>query len=452
MKTWNSYVGSPVLILGYGISGQGAARLADSLGMRVIPVDLKHTVEMEQAFRSLKGAEGACFDWIPDRPLPKAPLAIISPGLRLDSPMAEAARRAGALILGELEFAGRAFHGRIAAITGTNGKTTTTELTTALCQAVGLKAESAGNIGTALSDAVRMADVDLLIVESSSFQLECVDSFHPCAAAFLNLASDHINRHGSLENYAAVKQNLFRNMTQGEFVVLNANLPDFAMNRIPSGPDVVTFSAAGEAADFTLHNDWIEFRSRPVICRRELHLAGLHNVENVMGALAMLRACAGEDALFSAEVRRCLSDFSPDHHRMECFLEKNGIRYIDDSKATNPHSVNAALKTFGGDHNVILVLGGLDKGMDFSSIREDVRFIKSAVLIGECREKIYAALHDCFPCVRYDSFREAVSAACSSAVAGDVVALCPACASMDMFRDYKDRGDQFQRTVRDFIA
>ncbi len=431
-----------VLILGFGISGRAAARLAEYLDMIPVPVDMK-PVPDESRFRE------SVFGWQEGASLPPADLAVISPGIRPDSPMAKAARNAGAAIIGELEFACRVLPCRIVAITGTNGKTTTTELTTALLQANGIKAQSAGNIGTALSDAaldvLRLRNLDVLVVESSSFQLETVQTFRPTTGALLNLASDHINRHGTLEGYAEAKLRLFRNMEGGN-AVINANLPERYAQQIRRKCRTATFSAAQDA-DFMLENGIILHHGTPVIPLEEIHLKGNHNAENIMAALAILKAEAGEEALFSEATAEALRSFRPDVHRMEFFAEHNGVRFVDDSKATNPHSVNAALNTFGGKKNVILILGGLDKQMDFTSIRNDADKIKCAFLIGECKEKIYAALHDLIPCALCATLEEATEQGARSAAPGDILALCPACASMDMFRDYKERGNRFKEAV-----
>ena len=431
-----------VLILGFGISGRAAARLAEHLNMIPVPVDAKNAPEGTH-FRE------SAFAWQEGMSLPPADLAVISPGIRPDSPMAQAARNAGAELIGELEFACRVPPCRIVAITGTNGKTTTTELTTALLQANGIRAQSAGNIGTALSDAalevLRRHTPDVLVVESSSFQLETVQTFRPSTGALLNLASDHINRHGSMEGYAEAKLRLFCNMEGGN-AVLNANLPERYAWQIRARCRTETFSAT-LPADFMLEHGTIRYHGTSVISTEELQLKGNHNAENIMAALAILKAEAGEKALFSEAPAEALRKFHPDVHRMEFFAEHNQVHFVDDSKATNPHSVNAALKTFGGKKNVILILGGLDKQMDFSSIRDDADKIKCAFLIGECRMKIHDTLHDLFPCTICATLEEAVEQGCRVAEPGDILALSPACASMDMFRDYKERGDRFKEAV-----
>ena len=431
-----------ILILGFGISGQAAARLARELGMNPIPVDGK----------SYDWNGRSVFHWKEGCPLPETEYAVISPGISIHSAMAQAARNAGAAVIGELEFACRALPCRYVAITGTNGKTTTTELTTALFRANGVRAESAGNIGNALSDAVldvrHRNNTDLLVVETSSFQLESIaDRFAPSTAAFLNLASDHINRHGSMQEYRNTKLRIFENMRSGTAVV-NAKL----LSGLPSGPlDRLSFSSE-KGGDFECDGSSILFRGKTVAALDGLKLKGMHNMENIMAALAILCAEQGGEALFTEETRQALRAFSPDVHRMELFAEADGIRFFDDSKATNPHSVNAFLNTYGGSKNVVLILGGLDKNMRFASIRNDADKIKCAFLIGQCREKIRAELIRDFPCTLCDSLEDAAERGFRAAENGDILALSPACASMDMFKDYKERGERFKAVIRQKIG
>ena len=437
-----------VLILGYGISGQAAARLAQFNGDLVTILD-------EQDPAVPDSMERIPF-WTPDVPLQTYDYAVISPGISIFSPLADAVRKSGTPILGELEFAAQDLPCKLAAITGTNGKTTTTELTTALFQWSGFRCESAGNIGTALSDVALelkkgLRKLDLLIVETSSFQLESMNSYAPDAAAILNLASDHINRHGSMEGYADAKFRIFRNMSaDAPERILNFNLlPEWEKRGFSGTP--ATFSADNPSADFYCKDGTFYFRGNE-ICKRSLcQLEGAHNTENVLAALALFRAIAGDDALFSEQIRETIGSFRPDRHRLECFAEQNGIRYIDDSKATNPHSVTAALRTLGGDKNVLLLLGGSDKDMDFRCIAEDRDKIKHAYLYGQTAKKIYQTLKDPLPCTVMESFEDAVETACRNAVPGDLVMLSPACASFDLFKSYKARGDRFQELVRQFL-
>ena len=316
-----------LLILGCGISGRGAAALARRLGATAIPVDAGVPADRKQ-----QPAESV-FGWTPEMSLPPADFAVISPGVPFTSPMAEAVRKQGIPLIGELEFAWLANPCRIVAITGTNGKTTTTELTTALLCANGIRAESAGNIGNSLSaavsDVLEKNNLDTLVVEASSFQLETVKTFPPSAGGGLNLACDHCTRHGSMEEYARAKQNLFRAMKNGS-AVLNANLPERYAAEIRSHCRTITFSAS-LPADFHFDGSQIFYGKRPVLRADSLRLKGVHNVENVMAALAILSAEAGDDAVFSDAARETLIGFRPDIHRMEFFAEHSGVHFVEDS-------------------------------------------------------------------------------------------------------------------------
>ena len=278
-----------ILILGFGISGQAAARLARELGMNPIPVDGK----------SYDWNGRSVFHWKEGCPLPETEYAVISPGISIHSAMAQAARNAGAAVIGELEFACRALPCRYVAITGTNGKTTTTELTTALFRANGVRAESAGNIGNALSDAVldvrRRNNTDLLVVETSSFQLESIaDRFAPSTAAFLNLASDHINRHGSMQEYRNAKLRIFENMRSGTAVVNAPLLPV-----LPSGPlDRLSFSS-GKGGDFECDGSSILFRGKTVVALERAETQGnAQHGKHHGGTGDPLRGTGGTDAVY----------------------------------------------------------------------------------------------------------------------------------------------------------
>ena len=436
-----------ILILGFGLSGNAAARLALHKGYSVTILDEK-TPAVPEDYKLIG-------NWTPDVAVKQYDLAVISPGISIHSEMAEAVRKSGTPIAGELEFAASDLPCKIVAVTGTNGKTTTTELTTALIQNCGFRCESAGNIGTALSDvALELKEgrrnLDVLVVETSSFQLESMEHYAPFSAAFLNLASDHINRHGSMEGYADAKFRLFRELNRSEEnCVINQNLLPAWKKHYP-GETPVTFSAVNKA-DFHFSDGHLCFRGKQIFDWQKCPLEGEHNVENVLAALALLRTVAGDDILFSAPVKQTLSAFAPDKHRLECFAEKNGIRYVDDSKATNPHSVNAALRTVGGNHNVILILGGSDKAMDFSCIANDSDKIKHAVINGHAGARIEEDLKTALPYTRFETFDEAVKAACEKAVPGDVVLLSPACASFDFFNGYKARGNRFQELVNSYL-
>ena len=444
-----------ILICGYGVSGKAAARLAAAMGKKVIIADEHASMEMRSAAQALRREHDEVefiSNWQPGHPLPPCDCVVMSPGIRKESPLFKAARtalRPGGKWLSELEFALEKVHCPFVSITGTNGKTTTTELTTALLRANGINAASSGNIGTALSDCVLEAEkqhIGFLVIETSSFQLENIRQFPACPAAVLNLASDHIDRHGSLEAYARAKFKVLAAKLPAEQRIINANLRPWLEKILPGTP-VTTFSAASADADFTLDGQIIRFRGKPVYDLTQGQLQGLHNAENIMAALALLRAVKGDDALFTRETAAALAAFKASPHRMEVFARQNGITYVNDSKATNPHAVNAAVKQFANGRNLLLILGGLDKGMDFSELEVSFPHIKQAFLTGSCREAMFNQLSGKVKCKLSGNFSSAVRDACAAAEPGDVVMLSPATASMDMFKNYAERGDTFKLLV-----
>lgn len=443
------------LIAGCGVSGKAAARLAARLGIPFALLDEQDNDSLRDFAASLpKPPEAVYFGFRAQEgpPLPRFERTVLSPGFRAGNPVRAKLAEISGRLLGELEFAldscGKPFVG----ITGTNGKTTTTELTAELFRAAGVRACACGNNGYAMSDAaIDCLDgkLDLPVVEISSFQLELMPVPHPAAAAVLNLASDHIDRHGDMEAYAAAKFKLLGDPATA--CVVNTLILDRFHS---AGPEqrLYTFSA-GMPADCSVKDGALTFRGRAVIPIERLALKGVHNQENALAALALLASVRGEDAVFSPAVTDALARFESGPHRLERFLVADGVQYINDSKATNPHAVNAALAAAGGDRNVVILLGGLDKAMDFEELAPSLKHLKHAVVFGSCGQKIAAFLEkNAVPFSMCGSFPEAVEKAVSCTSSGDVVLLSPATASMDMFRDYRDRGDQFKTLCRKFAA
>ncbi len=385
------------LIAGCGVSGQAAARLASSLNLSYSILDQKDSPELRHFITQLPHPPEQIFlGWTPDQALPCFSTAVISPGIRTDTALYSILEQHSPVIVPELEFALRFADCPVIAITGTNGKTTTTELTTQLLKGCGFHAQSAGNIGFGLSDAVmnvRQGHIDILVVEVSSFQLEHMKNFHPQAAALLNLASDHLDRHGSMEKYAQIKFSLMSDPeTQAVF---SRSLDPWRERFFPVGRPCTIFSSdpLDTQADFRLtHDGKILFHDKTVVDFQKLSLKGTHNAENIMAALALIRSLKGDEILFKREIMETLQAFRPDAHRLELFLEKDGIRYVNDSKATNPHAVNAALDAFPEHGRVLLLLGGLDKDMIFEEIQSHAAPVKQAFLFGRCKEKIRNAL------------------------------------------------------------
>ena len=439
------------LIAGCGVSGRAAARLAARIGIPFALLDEQDNDSLRTFAASLpKQPEAVYFGFRAQDELPHFERTVLSPGFRAGNPVRAKLAEVSGRLVGELEFALESCGKPFVGITGTNGKTTTTELTAELFRAAGVRACACGNNGYAMSDAaIDCLDgkLDRPVVEISSFQLEIMPVPHPVAAAVLNLASDHIDRHGSMEAYAAAKFKLLGN--PAAVCVVNSLILDKFK---PASPEqkLYTFSA-NLPADFTVRDDSLVFREKTIIPVENLSLKGVHNLENALAALALLASVQGENAVFDPAVTNALAEFESGPHRLERFLSVKGVQYINDSKATNPHAVNAALASVGDDHNVVILLGGLDKDMDFEELAPSLKHLKRAVVFGSCGQKIAAYLEkNSIPFSMCATFPEAVEKAVSATSSGDVVLLSPATASMDMFRDYRDRGDQFKALCRKF--
>ena len=403
-----------IVILGRGVSGQAAALLAEKIGA-------SHTFVCD-------GDAGAA------QAIAEADVIVVSPGFRAGSAVLALAERSGKPVIGELEFGFRHFAGKVAAVTGTDGKTTTTEWTTALLRAGGLDAREAGNIGRGLAEVAASEHTaeTVAVVEVSSFQLERVERFAPVAAALLNIGCDHLDRyHGSMEEYAAVKRRIFDRVPP-ENRVFGRTMPDRpARQRIAEAGGVLSLDG------------------RPILKLAETAIRGEHNLENLQAALELASRFLPDEFFFSAAFRTAAAGLAAGRHRIETVRVLNGVRYVNDSKATNPHAAEAALATLAPDTaRFQLLLGGLDKGMDFRPLAAWREKIGGAFLYGACREAIRKALEPAIPCRDFGTdFEAAFAAAAAAAKAGDTVLLAPACASMDMFKNYQERGDRFRALV-----
>ena len=431
--------GKDVLVLGLGISGRSAANFCARRGARVIAAD-----EREEALLgSWDEIDAAVIQHIglpfPD---PEAfDLVVPSPGVP-----AERYRDRARRVWGDVELAFRHLSVPIVAITGTNGKSTTTLLVEAMLRAAGLRAHAAGNVGTPVLDLVGEA-IDVAVLEVSSFQLETTESFRPRVAAVLNITPDHLDRHGNIEAYARAKARIVANQQSDDTAVLNmddARVRGFANETkariIPvrcSGP------APGGAwldAGAAIVTDAAGARTRVPL--DGMRLSGAHNRENAVFALAIATAAAADPS----RAARALTSFAGLPHRGEVVLKARGVTFIDDSKATNPGAAARAIA--GVDGPVIWIAGGREKGLDFGELAEAANArVRAAVLIGEAAETLAAQLGSGIGLRRAESIEAAVEIAAGIAKAGDVVLLAPACASQDQFRDYAERGERFRDAV-----
>lgn len=391
-------------------------------------------------------------------------LAISSPGISEFSDFYANGKAASKEIIGEPELAWRESPERWVGITGTNGKTTTTTLARDLLRAGGLAAEAVGNIGTmTIGEVARRASGEWLVAELSSFQLAGTVELHPHVGVLLNVTPDHLYWHKTMENYAAAKERLFRNMDASDLAVISDGdswCRDIAARCEARGLRVCHLLAAGEAPKATTSNAaWeradgmlvvrLDGRDVELVNKGELSIAGEHNVENALAASALALAC-GVDAV---DVRAGLLAFSPLEHRIEPCGELAGVRFVNDSKATNTDAVSKALTAFEPGH-VVILLGGHDKGTDLSEMAADVaRHAHVAVCFGEAGERIAEAVEAAGGAVvRAEHLEQALDAGIEAARPGDTVLLSPACSSFDEFSGFEERGRAFKSLVADRIA
>lgn len=391
-------------------------------------------------------------------------LAIASPGISEFSDFYANGKAASKEIIGEPELAWRESPERWVGITGTNGKTTTTTLARDLLRAGGLAAEAVGNIGTmSIGEVARRASGEWLVAELSSFQLAGTVELHPHVGVLLNVTPDHLYWHKTMENYAAAKERLFRNMDAGDLAIISDGdswCRDIAARCEGRGLRVCHLLAAGEAPEDTTANAaWgrtdgmlvvrLDGRDVELVNKGELSIAGEHNVENALAASALALAC-GVDAI---DVRAGLLAFSPLEHRIEPCGELAGVRFVNDSKATNTDAVSKALTAFEPGH-VVILLGGYDKGTDLSEMAADVaRHAHVAVCFGEAGERIAEAVEAAGGAVvRAEHLEQALDAGIEAARPGDTVLLSPACSSFDEFSGFEERGRAFKSLVADRIA
>jgi UDP-N-acetylmuramoylalanine--D-glutamate ligase len=444
-----SLAGRPVAVVGLARSGVAACRLLAALGARVTGTDAQPAARIGPAAAELAAA-GIRLVLGPRlaEALAGVDLVVVSPGVPADHADLAAARRRGVEVIGEVELAWRASTAEVVAVTGTNGKTTTTTLVGVLLAETGRPVTVGGNIGRPLSaDVLTLAPGALVVAEVSSFQLETADTFQPRVAALLNLTPDHLDRHRTFEAYAEAKARIFARQTPDDFAVVNADDPQAAALARRARSRLLWFSRTRVPDEGAAVRDgWVTVRlggqEDPVCPVGEIALRGAHNLENVLAATA----CAAALGVPGVRLRPRLRAFRAVAHRLEWVRDRGGVAFYNDSKGTNVDATLKALAAF--EEPVVLIAGGRDKGQSFEALgRAAAGRVKAAVLIGEGRRTIGPALAGVTPVHEADSLDQAVEAAAGLAGPGEVVLLSPACASFDMFRDYEHRGDEFKRAV-----
>jgi UDP-N-acetylmuramoylalanine--D-glutamate ligase len=432
------------LVVGLGASGLAAARYLAAQGEAVLVIDSRaRPPELATLQRELDVAVE--LETLDPQWLDRASRIVLSPGLSVDLPLIAEARRRGIEVIGELELFARAATAPVLAVTGSNGKSTVTSLTAHLLQAQGFDAPAGGNLGPPALELLALGPVDAYALEVSSFQLETTQSLQPAAAALLNISADHIDRHGSLERYAALKGSL---LTMAERAVVNwddplvrelaprsdSTLPFSVKEALPCGWSVVEESG----------QRWLARDLEPQLPSADLTLKGETGEANALAALALIECMDGELSLALA----ALKTFAGLPHRLQPLQEIDGVTYVDDSKGTNVGATAAAI--IGAGVPVVLIAGGQGKGADFAPLAALAPGrVRAAVLLGEAAAELERVLAGSVPTYRVANMRAAVARAAALAEAGDWVLLSPACASQDMFRDYRERGEIFAAAVRE---
>lgn len=434
------YDGQCHAILGMGTSGMAAARLASRLGADVVLLDDGDSAKLDKGIGTAE-AEGFTVFAGPDALTSGGPfdLAVLSPGIDPSWPLARRMSGAGVPCISEIEFAARQTQTPMVAITGTNGKTTTTGLIAHLLNGSGIRTVPCGNYGRALADVVLAHEpLDILTVEVSSFQLELISTFHPHIAVWMNYAPDHLDRHPTLEAYRAAKLRIFEQQSASDTAVING-----AETYPPLAARPLTFSAWRSDTDWTFRDGVIHFQDRPVVALADTPLRGRHNAENIMAAFAAVSACGVK----LEKLPELLKWFTPPPHRCEPVGVVRGREFLNDSKATNPHAMESALR--GQENRVVLIAGGKEKGLDYQSalplIAEKTTHVFTIGEIGPALAECWASAAPCTAC---SSLEDAVARAFAAAQPGQTILFAPGTSSFDMFTGYGHRGDVFRQIVQ----
>jgi len=470
--------GKKITVVGLARSGVGAANLLADLGAVVTVTDKKGPRELGMFLERLNAQITVVLGHHPPELFNQAHLIVVSPGVPLEAAPLKMASDGGIKIIGELELAYQIARTTkkfkktgFLAVTGTNGKSTTTMLLYEMLRNAKLTPLLGGNIGTALTEELSKSglgmldsgvndDIDYIVTEVSSFQLESIDEFRPRVAAILNITPDHLDRYSSMDDYIDAKCKLFLNQTVDDFLILNADDPltreihRRMVRRRRMNPELFYFSRKRKVKGAYLKNGCIHVSIPPIKGKRlplsflinpsSFPIKGVHNIENAMAAslMALLSDCSAE------AVTVTLKSFPGLEHRLEFVRDIGGVRFINDSKGTNVGAVIKSLESF--EEPILLIAGGRDKHGDFSLLRPLIKDkVKALILIGEARSAINAAVGDIVQISMEDTLKAAVNRAKQIALPGDVVLLSPACASFDMFEDFEDRGNQFKEIVKE---
>jgi UDP-N-acetylmuramoylalanine--D-glutamate ligase len=450
--------GQRVVVVGAARSGIAAAELLVSRGADVILTEAKAAIEPEDDTRLREAGVQLELGGHRAETFRGADLIVLSPGVLLTQPEVAAARAADIPVISELELASRWLRGRIVAVTGTKGKSTTTTLIGRMLEAAGMQALVGGNIGVPLSEHVSRSTPDVVhVVETSSFQLETTDQFRPDIAVFLNFSPDHLDHHATLEEYAEAKQRIFANQREQDWAVINVDDPEAVRLASVTRAKTVSISqeGSGEGAlreGVVISGDTIVHRAAdgqewPLLPLSSVRLLGRHLLTDVLAAAAVAEILGAAPAA----IRTAVEGFTGLEHALEPVRTIAGVRFVNDSKATNVEAAERSIESF--DRDLAVIMGGRYKGGDFGRLREPLRARGAMVVaIGEAKPQLREALGDTIVIRDAATMTEAVRLGFASVRPGGTVLLAPACSSFDMFRDYADRGRQFKDAVAALAA
>lgn len=484
----NRFKGKNVLVVGLARSGTGAANLLSLCGAKKVCItDIKSQDSLRDNIKKLLPSIEVIAGEHPVEIFNTADLIVVSPGVPFNIPPLADAKAKGIPVIGELELAYQVMQSEVSkkppikhyltpafiAVTGTNGKSTTTMLIDRMLKKSGFKTLLGGNIGNALTEELNKLKIkserleaDYIVTEVSSFQLESIQSFRPLISVILNITPDHLDRYAGMQEYIDAKAGIFKNQGYGDYLILNADDPEimklYNAKCLPCRPagkmqnaklrnvNILFFSRKKEVEGIYCKDNRRIFKQFPaqrtappleLIAVDEIKIKGVHNLENAMAAslAAFISGCTEE------AIRSVLRDFSGLEHRLEFVCEIKGVSFINDSKGTN---IGAVAKSLESLRNVVLIMGGKDKDGDFASLRNLIKKkVKALILLGEAREKIKKAVGRVTDTILVNGIKEAVELSMSKAYAGDVVLLSPGCASFDMFTGFEDRGEKFKEAV-----
>jgi UDP-N-acetylmuramoylalanine--D-glutamate ligase len=444
------------LVIGLGASGQAASKLLLQREAQVTAMDSADSKALRFVAGQLRSLGATVQLGAAAVPSQAFDMAVVSPGVPFDSGLMREVFQRQLQVIGEFELGYQQSLCPNIAITGTNGKTTTTELVERMLTQAHRKTIAAGNIGLPIcAVADQTKELDFLTLEVSSFQLETIEFFRPAVAVLLNLTPDHLDRYATMSDYARAKARIFLNQQQFDWAIIQSEaLAQIQSLHLPVPSKIITFSSTNREADIYLDRGLLISRlpdwAGPLLDMDECKLCGPHNAENLMAVLAVGRVLR----LPLEQMVESLKTYAPASHRCEPIAEIRNVLFVNDSKATNLAAVEKALLSMpvgeSGERNVFLIAGGKDKGLSYHDLGPLLaRRVKQVFLLGETREKIRAAWSLFTPCTPVDSLLEAVSRAFENAVFGDVVLLSPACSSFDMFQNYQHRGEVFRQAVQE---